>query len=312
MSKLKFDEFKEAVVEKISEYLPETFANADVCLNVVTKNNDLQLTGLVIRAKDSTIAPSIYLEQFFEEYEKGEDINVILQKIADLRVSNEFQEKFDVDDITDFDRCKKKILPRLIGQEWNQELLRNRPNKLVADLAVTYCIMLSENGDGSMSVPITNELMKSWNVSAEDLYKIAMENMDAVDAEFASIGSVIGEMLLDDMGSDLTKEEREQALEEVGFADEAMFVLTNRSKCFGAVQVLSEKTMKNIVEKLGGDFYILPSSIHEVLIVPMTPDMSVEMLREMVRSVNETQVAVEERLSENVYVYTENGLEIAQ
>ena len=127
MNKMKFDEFKDAVVSKIREFLPETFANADVRLNVVTKNNDMRLTGLTITAGGSNVSPTIYLESFFDAYEKGEDINTILKKIADTRVSHEFKDNFDTGEITDFSRCRERIIPRLIGKAWNERLLQERP-----------------------------------------------------------------------------------------------------------------------------------------------------------------------------------------
>ncbi len=312
MSKMKFDEFKDAVVGKIREYLPETFANADVRLQVVTKNNDLQLTGLTIKAVNSNIAPTIYLEQFFDAYEKGEDINVILQKIADMRISNEFQENFDVDEITDFNRCKGNIVPRLIGKNWNKELLQSRPHKEVADLAVTYCIMLGEDKNGTMSVPVSNELMSSWNISVNELHDIAIANMEKITPPlFSSISDVIGNILLDN--AEISREEKEQALSEVSFKDDVMFVLTNTQKVHGAAQILNRNVMGRIISQIETkEFYILPSSIHEVLIIPSTPDMDVSMLESMVREVNQTQVSPEERLSDNVYVYTKNGIALAK
>ena len=308
MSKMKFDEFKEAVVSKIREFLPETFANADVRLNVVTKNNDLQLTGLVINAGNSNVAPTIYLESFFDAYEKGEDINEILRKIADTRVTHEFGDNFEVGEITDFERCKGKIVPRLIGKKWNNELLRTRPYKEAADLAITYCIMLGEDDNGTMSVPITNDLMISWGVTVDDLHELAITNMeDITPFEFALMSSVIGHMLLDEFPQDMTEEEKEQALSDFGFMDEAMFVLTNRQKMYGAAALLSKSTMTDIIKKIGKDFFILPSSVHEVLVVPATPDMEALMLKNMVCEVNETQVSPEDRLSDSVYIYTEKG-----
>lgn len=313
MSKMKFDEFKDAVVGKIREYLPETFANANVRLQVVTKNNDLQLTGLTIKAGNSNIAPTIYLEQFFDAYEKGEDINVILQRIAETRISHEFRDKFDTESITDLGRCKDNIVPRLIGRAWNTELLRSRPHKLVADLAVTYCIHLGEDRDGTMSVPISNELLASWNISVNELHDIAIGNMDKVTPPvFSSMSSVIGSLLLDDMPGDMTEEEKKAMLSEFVFADDAMFVLTNTQKLNGAAEVLNRDVMERIIGQIGKDFFILPSSIHEVLIVPATPDMEVSMLENMVREVNQTQVSPEDRLSDNVYVYTKDGLTLAK
>ena len=313
MNKMKFDEFKDAVVSKIREFLPETFANADVRLNVVTKNNDMRLTGLTITAGGSNVSPTIYLESFFDAYEKGEDINTILKKIADTRVSHEFRDNFDVEEITDFERCKVSIIPRLVGKAWNKDLLEERPHKDIADLSVTYCIMLGECQDGSMSVPITNALLASWDISVNELHDIAIANMDKVTPPvFSSLSSIIGSLMMDSMPGDMTAEEKDAALSGFTSADDAMYVLTNKQKLNGAAEVLNRSVMERIIGQIGKDFYILPSSIHEVLIVPAMPDMEASMLEDMVREVNQTQVNPEDRLSDNVYVYTEGGLQLAK
>ena len=172
-----FEKFKNEVVGKIREFLPESFAAAKVSLQVVRKNNDLQLTGLTIRSTESNICPTIYLEKFYEEYESGADMSEILERIAQVRMEHEVEEPFDVAQITDFEQIKGKLVPRLINAEMNSELLEVRPHKLVADLAVTYCALLDQSFDGTASVAVTNELVKMWNTSVEELHEIAVANL---------------------------------------------------------------------------------------------------------------------------------------
>lgn len=299
MEKMSFDVFTKAVVEKIREYLPESFANASVELQTVVKNNDLKLTGLTIRSADSNISPTIYLEQFFEKYQAGEDMNEVLETIADIRLRNELKETFDVGQITDFDRVRGKIVPRLIGKEWNRELLAIRPHKIIADLAVTYHIMMGRDFSGVASAPITNALMESWGVDVDTLHDLAIQNMPKLlPSTFQTMSSVLASM----MGEDA-----EELLSAMPPADEAMFILSNEQKINGAAALLDKEIMKTVIERIGKEFFVLPSSIHECIIVPATADMDVSTLVSMVREVNQSQVAPDERLSSSVYVYTEDG-----
>lgn len=299
-----FEEFKNEVVGKIKEFLPESFASADVSLQVVRKNNDLQLTGLIIRSTESNICPTIYLEKFYEEYEAGTDMREILEKIAEVRMEHEVAEPFNVSQITDFEQIKGKLVPRLINAKMNVELLKARPHKLVADLAVTYCVLLDQSFDGTSSVAVTNELMKMWNTSVEELHEIAVANLsELLPSTFKGMTEVMSEM----MG--MSTEEMEM----MGMPtdEEQMYVLSNSIKVNGASAVLDVKIMKEIAEKVG-DFFILPSSIHELLVVPVKSGMDVESLESMVCEVNATQVQLEERLSDHVYTYSiEEGLKIA-
>ncbi len=299
MEKMSFDVFTKAVVEKIREYLPESFANASVELQTVVKNNDLKLTGLTIRSADSNISPTIYLEQFFEKYQAGEDMNEVLENIADIRLRNELKETFDVGQITDFDRVRGKIVPRLIGKEWNRELLAIRPHKIIADLAVTYHILMGHDFSGIASAPITNALMESWGVDVDTLHDLAIQNMPKLlPSTFQTMSSVLASM----MGADA-----EELLSAMPPADEAMFILSNEQKVNGAAALLDKEIMKTVIERIGKKFFVLPSSIHECIIVPATADMDVSTLVSMVRDVNQSQVAPDERLSDSVYIYTEDG-----
>jgi len=225
------------------------------------------------------------------------EFETVLKKIAELRVNHEYTDEFDVEYISEFSRCKGKIVPRLINAEANQNMLLERPYKEILDLAVTYHILLDE--EGSMSVPITNSLAEKWGVTAEELYEISISNMSTVNpSSFRGINEVMAEM------TGMSVEE----LELLG--EEKMFVLSNRNKSFGAVALLDKEMMKHITDRFGS-VYMLPSSVHEFLIIMIDENMNVSDLRAMVHEVND-QVSLEERLSENVYILTiEKGLCIA-
>ena len=244
------------------------------------------------------------MEKFYEEYESGTDMSEILERIAEVRMEHEVAEPFDIAQITDFEQIKGKLVPRLINAEMNSELLEARPHKLVADLAVTYCALLDQSFDGTASVAVTNELMKMWNTSVEELHEIAVANLsELLPSTFKGMTEVMSEM----MG--MSTEEMEM----MGMStdEEQMYVLSNSIKVNGASALLDTKMMEEIIEKVG-DFYILPSSIHETLVVPVKSGMDVESLEAMVREVNSTQLQPDEILSNRVYSYSlEEGLKLA-
>lgn len=91
--------------------------------------------------------------------------------------------------------------------------------------------------------------------------------------------------------------------------DVEMYVITNSHKIFGAASILSTRILNAVSYLIGGDFIILPSSIHECIAVPYGK-MESEELREMVREVNDNQVSPEDRLTYNVYKYSKGELSI--
>lgn len=298
--KMKFEEFTQAVVDKIREYLPIGFANAAIELQTIVKNNDMKLTGLTIRSVDSNISPTIYLENFYDRYKDGADISKVLEDIADIRIRHELKESFDIEQITDFERVKDRICPKLINRGWNEALLSDRPYTEVADLAVIYQVMLRQDFDGAATVTVTNQLMNEWNTTVDELHELAVRNMTNLNPNSVQpMSAVLGEMLGDTETNSLIEKMPE---------NEIMFVITNKNKINAATAVLDSSFMRNIVDNFGS-FLLIPSSIHEWILVRDTKDMDVQSISAMINEVNAEQVAVDDRLSDHPYRYSsEEGL----
>lgn len=293
MDKMQFSQFVEEVVNKIKEYLPESFASASVELSTVTKNNDLKLTGLTIRSVDSNICPTIYLEQFYDRYQDGQDIAEVLESIADVRVSHEVKDIFDTERILSFDKVKNVIVPKLVNRKWNEQLLQERPHTDIGDLAVTYHISLQQDFDGSASVPVTYQIMEAWDTDVNTLHESALKNMKSEECTFQSMLEVLSSMFGEEQAEMLTERVED---------DEVMFVLSNKARLNGAVAVLDTSIMKEITDRLG-DFYMLPSSVHEWIVVKATDGMDASALAQMIKDVNQSQVHQDERLSDHPYKY---------
>lgn len=312
MADMSFEEFKQEIADNIKDHLPVQYQDSTVQLNTVQKNNEA-LDAITITSPDSNVSPTIYLNSFYEDYQNGQDMDTIMDRIADVRVEYEVSQDFDVSKITDFDQVKDHIAARVVGMEDNADLLDQRPHAEMDDLAVTYCVMLGEDANGSMSVPITNQLMETWGVTQEELHDLAKANQDELTpSTFKSMNEVMAEMMIpqimNDMGLD--REAAQEMVESMMPPEDKMFVLSNEQKLNGAAALLDDKMMDQIAEKVGGDFYILPSSVHEVLIVPADAGMDLKDLEAMVQEVNETQVAPQDRLSDHVYQYDNETHEV--
>lgn len=301
MSKMLFEEFTKNVAEQIKAFLPERFADADVELKIVTKNNDLKLTGLTIKAVDSNIAPTIYLERFYEEYKDGKDMDKILQKIADFRIENDAPAGLDVDQLKDFERIKDKLVPHIISLALNEELLEDRPHRVIEDLAVTYYVVLDRCKDGTAGVAVTHNIMDCWGVSLEDIDRAAVMNLQKSErSELKSLTAVLAGMCGEGF-SDILPE------------DCGMYVLSNEHNLYGAAALLDERMMAHIYEKFDGEFFMIPSSVHEWIVLPKSIGaFDGNNLAAMIREVNATQVSHEDRLSDHAYTYSiEHGLKSA-
>ena len=305
-----FEEFKNNVMENIKDFLPERYEDASVSLQEVTKNNDMQLTGLMVKTEDSNIAPNIYLEGFFEQYQDGRDMEDILQSIADVRVQHEMAQGFDVSKLTDFDQVKDKIICKLVNEEMNANYLSDKPHTQMEDLAVIYAIDLGGGEGGRMSAPITQALMENYGITTEELHDIALQNLADSKIEFKSMRDMLVEMMFPDGVPENDPMAAMMLPPEDGMPP--IYVLSNADKLNGAAAVLDSKTMEDISEKLGGDFVVIPSSIHEVIVIPMNEDIDRGQIEGMIQEVNAGQVAPEERLSDHAYQYDSKEHELVR
>lgn len=311
---MNFNEFKNYVEENIKDVLPPKYADCDVQINEISKNNEV-LSGLLITSPDSNMSPTVYLDSFYEQYQNGISLDDILNKIADIRIEHEVDKDFNISKITSWENVKDSIGTRLLGTEENENLLNQRPHKLMDDLAVFYCVELGADKNGAMSIPITNQLMDTWKVDQKTLHEAALNNIETLaPSTFKSMTEVMVEMMLPQMMNDMGVDETtaREMIDAMLPPEEKMYVLSNVDKLNGATALLDEKIMDEIADKLGEDYFILPSSVHEVLIVPESAGMDIKELEVMVQEVNATEVAPQDRLSNHVYKYDEVNREVVR
>ncbi len=302
-----FGDFEGYVICNISNYLSADYKDCLVEVKDTVKTNDRVFRTLMIKNRDSTIAPAIYLNNFYEEYKKGKGINTIMKEIAELRMNHNNDIDMDFDYVRDWEKVKDKIVPKVINMKSNDRLLRDRPYTELCDLAVTYYILLDEfkatDEDAHMSIAVSDELFRTWDISLKELHNVAVKNMNRlVPLTFKGLGDVLGELLGDDSLMDIT-----------GFINDAVTVISNKSNVHGAMALTDNEFMNRVHNAYGKDFYVIPSSVHECLCVPVTEAVEPADLVEMIKQVNDTEVRDEDLLSYNLYRYNpELGLQIVR
>ena len=267
----------------------------NITINHVIKNNGCEMDGLVIMEKGKDIAPTIYLDSFYELYTNGENIKNIIRQIEVIYEQNKNNVTFDVNILKHFDTIKDKIVYKVVNYRSNEKLLEQVPHKRILDLAVVfYCLLDNEYGRSATAL-IYNNNLKNWNVTIDDVYKAALKNTpDLLHSKISSMAA-----LFEKCGVNVDGEEVD--LKDYGPSD--MYVLTNESKLNGAACILYENVLYDFAQKLGADLYILPSSVHEVILLPKLSMFEKDELVNMVKEVNTEGVAADEVLSDHVYEY---------
>lgn len=249
-------------------------------------------------AKDETMVV-FHLGKVIESY-PNETICDLTSKIY---VSLEHDAPIKIDEVI---LPLKKAVPVLINTAANVEFLKSVPHREIMDLSVIYKIPITGSNGFSGAVTVTNKMAKAEGATEEDLYKSALKNLRP---SLRTLSSVMAEMM-SIMGGGM------DASDDSMLEIPDIYVLSNEKNLQGASCILKEEVLKEMAEKYNSDLYILPSSIHEVLIVPADnkeDDMDqTSSLFNMVCEVNSGVVGIEEKLSDSLYRYSlEAGLTLA-
>ena len=292
-----FEKFANEVKDRIFENSGDR-DNLDIELRHVQKVNQQDLLSLTVKPKDSNIAPSVYLNSAFEAYQEGQSMENILHSLENTITDHSIVDKIDVDFISKFEGVKDQIFPKLINKDMNNELLDKVPHYDLGDLAVLFYVKIENPQFGGGSVTVNDQIFEQWGVDDKTVMDAAMKNLKD-NTQCKDLFGFIQEIApgLDD------------AFEADVPVDKSPIILSTDSQMFGAAAILNEDIMKGLCDRVGGDIVIIPSSIHECLILgdENTPDQE-RALNQMVHEVNATTVAQEDLLSEHVYHF--NGEEL--
>lgn len=297
---------KEEFIRNVKLEIETMYADGyAVRVQEVQKNNGLILNGLTILKTGVNIAPTIYLDSFYQDYKNGRTLESIVDAVSVTYEQHKVEKKFSVDMISDFDSVKDKICFKLINAEKNNKLLTEIPYVKFLDLAIVFYILLDESDDGNATVLIRNGMMHMWgDLDVDYIYEIAKKNTQRLFiGHVATMLEVVNGIIAENAELDPDMVDAFFSMNVKGEKFMPMYVATNKSRLNGATAILYDGLLAKFAEKVGCNFYILPSSIHETILLPDTGDLDVDYLIEMVRSVNATEVSPEEILSDNVYKY---------
>ena len=284
--------------EKLLEGLRRSYGDrAEVELTDVQKNNGVRYDGIRIRVKGdrSRVAPVIRVEEVYSRFAGGGmDMEGCVQAVSEMLKDNSVPKNVEqiAEKVNDWEYVKENVFPILLSTENNRELLQGLASTQMLDLSVVYIIRFRMAGDFEGNAKINRNMLEIYGISTGQLHEQAMENLRRDGYEFQSMESIIRSMI----GPEGAEEMHRSTGQEV------MYVLTNSSRTYGAAGILDKELLKEFAGEQ--DYYIIPSSVHETIFVPVTDDgIGKKDLDNMVAEVNAAQVSVEERLTDHCYYY---------
>lgn len=293
---MNFNVFAETVVRELKKTMGERF---QITTTVVKKNNGVELLGIVVQEEGLNTSPTVYINDFYENYKEGTAVPKIVEALARILHQSRIPEEVNLSDFLDFETAKEQISVRLIHYEKNKKLLLDTPWRPVCNLAlVCYYTVQQSPFYGKASILVKNEHLEKWGITDKDLFAEALVN---TPVRYPASIEPIEELIFRNWA-----DEKKEKLREELQSDQVripLFVLSNRQRLQGAVCMFYPGVLKQFAGRIGRNLYILPSSVHEVLLLPDQGDRNRQELLRMVTEINENCVADCEILADSIYYY---------
>ena len=270
-------------------------SGATITCDVCVKNNDTEKCGIIISYGEMKLSSVIYVDDLYKRYQnKKLTIEETADEVVSINRSARDKRDIDISAIFSWDSCKDRVIFRLISANKNKQYLSNVSYVPFLDLAVMFTLCVDINEDGVKSMRITDEIMRGWGVDVQDLMSHALVNTPRLlPAKIEPMYDVVASFL--GCRQDIDPDN-----------DIPMLLVSNDRLVYGATTILYEDTMTELGDRLGEDFYIIPSSIHEVLVLPSGCVDNTDDINRIIKEINTEHVINEDILSDRVYFYKRN------
>ncbi|MDE7476346.1 MAG: hypothetical protein K2M91_00085 [Lachnospiraceae bacterium] len=291
----------DAFAKKVKSCVSKEQGNYKIEVCRINKNNGIFHTGLQILEGKVNIAPIIYLDEYHEMYERGETtIRDTASYVIDTYKERKVDKMVDTKLFLNYEKIRKNIIFKLINTEKNKELLEELPHIEYMDMSIVFHCLIPHQEHEMASILVHNVHLKLWDMTVKKLKQEAIKNTQRLmPHEIKSMTDVLSEIMREENPGQFNEDDCKAQ-----FSDSVpMYVLTNKRRIEGAACILYPNLIKNFSDTVDSNLYIIPSSIHELLLMPTERNDMSEEIKNMIREINDTQVRPEEVLSYSLYYY---------
>lgn len=278
-------EFTETIMVRLAERCPDfSFETTNVI-----KRNDEKLIGIIGRTSHA-LCPTVYVEPFYQNYRQGMSADEVIDRMAEIFWQEHLSVKSELsirNNMEDFEKIKDRLIIVLSSLDMNEQWLKDKCYRPFLNLAATVGILVDVDETSNSIIHVKEKMLDMWNVTFEYIFEVAKENsFIESNIRFKDIYDVL---TLDGISLD---------------ADAGLlYVATNRHNFMGANLLMNNSFLYEIAEKLQDSFYIIPSSVHELLVLPACQVQDIEGLNLLIQNINDTEVILSDRLSYTLYYY---------
>lgn len=284
---MEIKEFGQIIAREVKDKLGEDYS---IDYSDVLKNNGVVYHALTIREKEKSVAPTIYIDGMFEEYNRGKLLMGLVDDVVNIFKHSIPGTGMDIDFFFDFSKVSEKLFYKVVNYKRNKEKLKEVPIKRVMDLALVPLCFYKNPQIGNGSIMITKSHLKEWEISEEELWENVAENaVKLMPLKVKGLPEFLERMT----GGNIDVEELC-----------GIYVMSNSCGDLGAATIFYPGALKEIADDHECDLYVIPSSIHECIIIPEAGlSMDTSFIKMMIREVNRSTVSKTDYLSDNLYRY---------
>lgn len=276
---MKFDEFTNRILEELNG----RFKGGNVRIKIQeVKRPNASYVGLSLGKTDIDLAFCANLENAYAYVKaRGFEDSAVEEVVESFSSAVNNIPPLDLKWLKDYDKAKTRLFTRVYNT--GCEGLRDYPYTTVHDLAITYAVRIeSENGMVG-AAPVTRDLLSAWGKKLPDLVRDSRKSQEKVmPPKFMNMAEVLPFSVSE---------------------PQPLYILTNAESFYGASAIFYPDMMEKIAEILGGDYFVIPSSIHETMLLPVDEGMEADVLGSIIQSVNGECLVAEDRLSDHAYRY---------
>ena len=315
---MEYQDFIRHISESIQNVLGD---RCRVQCRPVCKNNGVRLDGLIVMSDEANVSPTVYLNTYYDQLRHGRPMEEIIWEIFSLFRQAPQLGQINIDQFTDFAAVRDNIAIKLINYEANRDLLAEVPHRRFLDLAEVYYFVIRNDVLGNATILIRNEHAHLWQTNEAALHRIGRKNTLSLGWEIRPMNAIIRDYLREELDEylkdrsgtagtppepDRVQQLAEEILCDIYRTDDdgPLYVLSNNQRFFGASCILYADRLRDFSALKESDIYILPSSIHEVILIPCSISPEYEALCRMVKEINESEVDPCDRLSDRVYRFS--------
>ena len=267
-------------------------------LRKTIKTGDLEHDGLVLQREGGNPSPVLYMDQLYELYNNN---NITPEEIAE-RITEAYHNSLNCPvptamEMEIWENVRDKVTFSVMNTRLNSKYLEDAVFDEYLDLALVYFVSIIDENNELYRSKVQESFLKEWGIDKSQLKELAMQNTKRI---FGIRLQDIHEVILEAAGI----RDSDAAGSIFENDNSQMYLLTNKSGLYGASNMFMEDVMECMAEHFENDLYIIPSSVHEVMIIPAAGMYTKDDINKMIRDVNMRVLKPEDILSDHVYVYS--------